>query len=438
MILLLIIVLTSTYTVIGDLHLIVRPTNSQPSICGGHVPCATFSSLLSNNPDVFSNNSDLYLNFLKGTHRVNYLGTQIKVRQKRKTIWHGDNAVIVCQTGLIFIFENTEILEIQGLTFSKCGNRSRSEEPKLHHISAALFLRNVSFFHCKAVTVTRSTGYGLLLFNHLGTAQIQNSHFQHNNKNCKRTSHDLCIGGNIALYFLTRVSTLEKTINISITSCIIKGGKDLSNDLQKLSSCNTTFKANGLAVIFMQKTYRVHFQINKTKFSNNTSHNYPAVLVYDHSEVSNKVEILNTNFSNGGLAVFKQSSKIMTSKFFAIINCLFNATRTQAIKLCICVLSPTKNWPPKLDYKSSLSYPITIDKSSKYLPSRMGPWPPTVLIKDLQRHINVVEFSNCKFHSISGLSSALKTHNSQTVLKSCTFSSFRKTAVIAVNSYNHS
>ena len=463
MILLLIVLLTSTVcTVKSDSHNVtVRPTDSSdPFICGDYAPCDTLSNLLYNNPNIFSDKSDLKLNFLEGTHVVNYLSNQIKVGQKKKIIWHGKNSIIMCLSGLIFIFSNTENLEIQGLTFSKCGNcyyNSQSEKPVLHkNISAALFLNNVNLFHCKTVTITNSKGYGLIIYNHLGNAQIQNSSFLHNNKDCQPNSHDSCIGGNIALYFLTEVNALKKLINISITGCTIEGGRDLSSKTiricmkrRKQTPSVTAFRANGLAVVFLQKTYRVRFQIHKTKFLNNTSHKHPAVLVYDHSEVTNKVEFQNTNFSNGSLLIFKLSNNNMPSKFFIIKNCLLNATHVPAIH--ICVKPVTKNRLPKLNFKSSFNYSstlVTVTKSvifSKYSPHHRGP--PTVVIEALQngralwkygesnsKEINTAELSDCKFNPSSGLSSALLIKNCRTVIWSCTFSHFRKTAVIAANS----
>ena len=234
----LIFLLTSTLyilTVKGDLLVTVRPTDSHHSICGDGAPCDTLSNLLANRPAIFNDRSNLSLKFLKGKHEVNYPKTQIKLGIKRKVIWHGERAVIVCQTGVTFIFNNTENLEIRGLTFKDCGNGSRSEEPTLHNVSAALFLSNVGVFHCKGVTITHSKGYGLLIFNQLGSAQIQDSFFSYNNKNCKPDSTNPCVGGNIALYFFNQVNALKTTTMISITNCIIKGG--ISKDLSKTTHC---------------------------------------------------------------------------------------------------------------------------------------------------------------------------------------------------------
>ena len=342
----LIFLLTSTLhilTVKSDLHVTVRPTDSHHSICGDRAPCDTLSNLLANRPAIFTNRSDLSLNFLNGTHEVNYPSTQIKLGIKRKVIWHGENAVIICQTGVIFAFNNTENLEIRGLTFQDCGNGSRSEEPTLLNVSAALFLSNVGVFHCKGVTVTHSKGYGLLIFNQLGSAQIQDSFFSYNNKNCKPDSTNPCVGGNIALYFLNQVNALETTKNISITNCIIKDGNDLSITTQNCKngqnepSSATEFRANGLTVVFAQKNYQVQFLVNNTKFSyNDGNHKHPAILVHDHSEVRNKVEFYFSTFkSESTFLVFVNTRNLkISSELLTIRNCSFsNGTATPVVHI---------------------------------------------------------------------------------------------------------
>ena len=341
----LIFLLTSTLyilTVKSDLHVTVRPTDSHHSICGDLVPCDTLSNLLANRPAIFNDRSDLTLKFLNGTHEVNYPSTQIKLGIKRKVLWHGENAVIVCQTGVIFTFNNTENLEIRGLTFQDCGNGSRSEEPTLHNISAALFLSNVGVFHCKGVTVTHSKGYGLLIFNQVGSAQIQDSFFSYNNKNCKPDSTNPCVGGNVALYFFNQVNALETT-SISITNCIIKDGKDLSNTTKNFKngqnepSSATEFRANGLTVVFAQKNYQVQFLVNNTKFSyNDGNHKHPAILVHDHSEVRNKVEFYFSTFkSESTFLVFVNTRNLkISSELLTIRNCSFsNGTATPVVHI---------------------------------------------------------------------------------------------------------
>ena len=351
MTLLLILILTSAvYTVNSGSHnVIVRPTESDRSVCGDHALCDTLSNLLSNNPAVFVDGSDLTLKFLDGNHTVTYFRTQIKIGQKRNVIWHGENSLITCETASNFIFSDTEKLEIHSLTFSNCGNKihiSESEDSLLNNVAAALFLSNIKVFHLREVTVTQSKGYGLFLLNHRGNAQIKKCSFLYNNKYCKPDSHYSCVGGNLAVYFLTRINLLEKTVNISITNCTIKDGSDLSEIIsnacmnqQQVPSSASSFSANGLTVVFAQENYQVRFQVTQTKFSfNNENSQHPAVLVHDSSEVSNNVKFLQNNFSSEStIMVFsKMGNSNASSEFFTIKKCSFsNGTATPAIHICV-------------------------------------------------------------------------------------------------------
>ena len=414
MISLIIITLASiVYTVNCDFHNVtVRPTDSDPSVCGDHSPCDTFSNLISYSPTIFSDRSDLTLMFLKGQHTVNNFRTQLIEIEQKNVLWYGENATIVCKTGLIFIFNNTENLEIRGLNFFKCGNKiynSVSEEPMLYNISAALFLSNVRVFHCKTVTISHSKGYGLFLFNHLSNAQISDCSFLSNNKDCKPDSHDPCVGGHVALYFLNQLQ-LEITINISIIYCIFEGGGYLS-ELPSISEYKdqygkpfsaSSFKANySLTVIIAQISFQIHFHVTETKFSK-----HPAVMIYDHSEVNNKFEFVNSIFSDVSLTIFRTSRKSILSELLRIKNCSLTAPVVH-----ICVNIPTKlskvGCKPSFNYSSSL----IIIKNSAIISSHYSWfWGPIILIEDLQMgqvfwkyetsnstKISTVEFSECKF-----------------------------------------
>ena len=470
MILLVIIALASfVCSVKSDSHTVmVKPTDSNLTVCRDSVPCDTLSNLLSNESAIFRDESDLILKFLKGHHTINSLKTYIKIAQKRKVLWYGNDAMVFCKTGFTFVFDEIEILEIHSLNFLQCGNKidhSRGKEQELHNISAALFLSNVNVFHCKAVTIAYSKGYGLLIFNHIRSAQINNCSFLYNNKDCKPNSTNNCVGGNIVLYFFTQQRVWQTTVNVSVKNCIFEGGSDLSETTSEYISCMyrqkmpysvSTFRANSLAIIFAQKNYVVQFQVSKTKFSNITRNNYPAVVVHDYSDVSNMVEFDRSNFTNESLehsaifghhqffplpflAISKTNTAKMASVFFTIKNCSFNTSSA----IHICVKPTTKN------YSSTYSSLIRVN-FTKFFP-RDCYWStreqPTVLIdgsknseviwkygNSNRKETNTVEFTNCHFNSKRGQITALQIQNSQIVLRNCKFYYFRRTAVIVVNS----
>ena len=138
----LLIISLTVHTAKSDTHVIVRPTDSDPSVCGGHIPCDTLDSLIPYNSTLFSNGSDLKINFLQGIHKV-FSRELIQIEGKRNVTWIGKAASIYCMTTLAFNFVDIEILEIRGLNFFKCGDKLPSNYMKqavLYNISAALFL----------------------------------------------------------------------------------------------------------------------------------------------------------------------------------------------------------------------------------------------------------------------------------------------------------
>ena len=471
MILLVITALASfVCSVKSDSHTVtVKPTDSNLTICRDNVPCDTLSNLLSNESAIFQDKSDLILKFLEGHHTINSLKTYIKIAQKRKVLWYGNDAMVFCKTDFTFIFDKIEILEIHGLNFLQCGNKidhSRDEELELHNVSAALFLSNVIVFHCKAVTITHSKGYGLLILNHISSAQINNCSFLYNNKDCKPNSTNNCVGGNILLYFFTRIRVWQSTVNVSMKNCIFEGGSDLSETTSEYISCTyrqkmpssvSTFRANSLAIILAQKNYVVRFQMNKTKFSNITRNNYPAVLVHDYSDVSNMVEFDCSKFTNESLehsatscynqlfpllpflVISKTNIANMAPVFFTIKKCLFGTISA----IHICVKQTTKNYNSTYSSLIRVIYTKFFPRDCYWffreLPMVLieGPQNSEVLWKygnSNRKEINTVEFTNCHFNSIVGEISAFQIQNSQIVLRNCKFYFFEETAVNVVNS----
>ena len=350
---LLMVISLTTHSVKSDSHVIVIPTDSDSSLCGDHAVCDTLSNLILNNSGIFSSDSNLKLEFLKGIHTVTTSSRErLKVEGKRSVYWYGNDAVIICETVFGFMFTDINKLEITQLTFSKCGSMLDGASNGLRNMSAALFLNNVQSFYSEEVQVNLSSGYGLLVYNLYGEAHINESLFQDNNVNCSEEnplSHDQCVGGNIALHFYTRVRTLNTSVQVCITDSIIQGGSDRS---ETVSSCegrmenpssSSALKANGLAVVFAQENYQVKLHIHGTTFFNNTGH--PAVLVHDYSARSNIVEIYDSYFESFGdtllSSIIKSSEEydndmvMLPDVIWTLRNCSFrnNDTRSHGTKL---------------------------------------------------------------------------------------------------------
>ena len=60
----------TAHTVKSDSHVIVTPTDSDPSICGDHAVCDTLSNLISDSSGTCSSDANLMLGFLNEAHTV--------------------------------------------------------------------------------------------------------------------------------------------------------------------------------------------------------------------------------------------------------------------------------------------------------------------------------------------------------------------------------
>ena len=337
--------------------MVVQPTDRYSGDCGDATACDTLNNLLSNSSVILNDSPDLELKFLKGIHKVNCSSKRLEVSNKRNVTWYGD-AVITCETVFTFVFKNIESLYIKGLHFSKCGGLLNSiQESVLTNLSAALILNNVHTLYMESVEVDHSSGYGLFTFNIYGNALIINSTFQYNNDQCisksLQSSHNHCVGGNMMLYFSTRPFTLTESLNISIIGCIIEGGSDMSEAAsscehrQEWPSSSAMFKANGLAVIMRQENYRVSLYVHKTNYIHNVGNKkHPAVLIHDYSDVTNFLEISDTQFTEEGVllvsTIHDESviSKVNTSlETITIRNCTFNNGLSPSVYVCA---SPAK------------------------------------------------------------------------------------------------
>ena len=347
------IISLTVHTVKSSSHVIVTPTDSDPSICGDHAVCDTLANLISNNTDVLSSASNLEFEFLKGIHTVAVSKSKLLIEEITAVYWYGNDAVIICKTDFGFVFSDINKLEIKQLTFSNCGTTLDGASNGLRNVSAALFLNNVQSFYSEKVQVNLSSGYGLLVYNLHGEAHIKECLFQDNNVNCSRknslltqSSHDQCVGGNIALHFYTRAGALNASVQVYITDSIIQGGSDLSEtvssceDRMENPSSSSAFKANGLAVVFAQEDYQVRLHICGTTFFNNTGNmKHPAVLVHDYSFRSNIFEINDSSFINESTlygSIIKNDEKddnsvtLTNDTVWLLRNCSFRRTVTRS------------------------------------------------------------------------------------------------------------
>ena len=284
---LLLLIPLTVHTVKSDSHVIVRPTDSDPSVCGGHATCDTLNNLISNSQTIFSDNAYSVFEFQQGRHEVAMDdGTQLIVNVTGELSWQGNkegDIVISCESSLVFVFLNITSLTLKNLNFSNCGYElpdipfvSQYKSHFQQQVSAAIALLNLISFHMQGVVISQSRGYGLLGLNLWGTNSISSSHFLQNNAN--NAPSDDRTGGNAAFYFYNRTSykpkkkkakNLIEVITLTVSYSVFCGGIHWSdrNDefsCSKLNGTDSILKVNGLAIIAGQQEYRVEVQVSNT------------------------------------------------------------------------------------------------------------------------------------------------------------------------------
>ena len=302
-------------------HVIVRPTDSDPSICGDHAVCDTLSNLILKNKAIFRDNLYSELEFQKGRHEVSVGDhTHLLVNASRKIIWQGNETAVTtisCESSFVFIFLYIKNLTLKNLTFSECGCQLPTQdhfisqyESEIRGASVAIALLDTSF-HMQSVTISQSRGYGLLGLNLWGTNNVTSCHFHGNNT---ERSDGECTGGNAAFYFYTNQKLKKRKsraeVTLSIAHSTFQNGTDWSDESKQFScselinksSSHPIFRANGLAIIAGQSNYRVKLQVTNTNFSQNTGNGlHPAVWVHDYGGVAdNRFEFINCSFEREG------------------------------------------------------------------------------------------------------------------------------------------
>ena len=406
---LLLIISLSVYTVRSDSRVIVRPTNSNSSICGDHATCDTLSNLISSYSTLFTDNSDLALHFLRGIHEIRSSKIQLKVKEKKNITIFGERAEIVCETPLTFHFWRIENLEIRDVRFTRCGH-CLDNTNELYEKSATLLLVNIQIFRMESVKIIQSNGFGLLAINLCDYASISNSTFR-SNRACTEAAFNVCEGGNIAFHFYEKKNfncsaSRLKHVNVVLNACNIEGGTNKSDTIPAMKLCMERLNlrspfapkkslANGLAAIFAQNKTAVYLHINETRFVGNIGNmEHPAILIQSIiKDKTNYVEITNSFFTeqNHFIVMFKmeyddRNKNYTTNLILTVKNCSFS----NAVQTCAKIESkkPTELW----QYKKS------------------------------------IKFLDCNF------TAGIQVHNTHAVLTGCNFYNASKTAVYSKNS----
>ena len=240
-------------------------------------PCYTLTDVVLNPSQYFASNTVII--FLPGLHQTNItkeLSVLIKDVRNISMIGchHTDNSsksVIQCTGSLGFAFINVTEVKIAKLKFSFCGTyfplklTVKEKFVCSDDFRAKIPLRNMSnvtFYFLQTinvtiseVTISNSTGAGLVGINMLGLSNISHTIFSGNRPNC-------------LLLFLNIHSTSE-VISSNIFSIINSQamfGK-LPNGLR-----HSYWGATGFGIMLAQTTYKVHIYIQNIRTYNNNKY----------------------------------------------------------------------------------------------------------------------------------------------------------------------
>ena len=308
---LLLIISLIMHSVKSGSRVIVRPTDSNSSTCGDHVPCDTLSNFIANNETIFSDESTLNFEFLPGIHEVKVNITQLNVMNKIGGLnWYGNktrDTLISCQSPLVFVFSNTQYLQIKHLQFSDCGHKvnvsmsfhqcNKITNSFVQKVSSTLILISPYSFQMQGIVISQSRGYGFVGLNAKGNSTISSCCFIDNNPNCSAAE---CMGGGAAFYFEDKFprnkrEKISPNFYLSIINSAFHNGTDLSDNVRTFNCTyfayvfyEPAFKANGLVIIAVQQSYGVVIEVTNTVFTQNTRNPiHPAVWIHDYGGVKN-------------------------------------------------------------------------------------------------------------------------------------------------------
>ena len=243
-------------------------------------PCYTLTDVVQDSSQFFTSNTVII--FLPGYHQAKTtMELSVLIKNVRNISMIGYNqtnsdskSVIQCTGSLGFAFINVTALKIAKLTFSFCGAEVLSNITIKEFVNSYDYetkisskqVSNVTFYFLQTVNVTiskvtisNSSGAGLLGINMLGLSNISHNIFNGNKPNC-------------LIFFLDNSFTSDPPTVFNIVDSWITFG----------SRCKHTHKqgyhkfkyATGLSIELTQTTYNVHIYINNIKISANKQSSY--------------------------------------------------------------------------------------------------------------------------------------------------------------------
>ena len=269
----------------------VRP--DIPDSCAGYSPCEALQHYASYQQKYFTN--DTSFTFLSGTH---ILSGSISIYDVKNVILTSHtNAKIMCNDSGGLIFKYVTKIHLANLSFIHCGQPlPESLQRDGETAQAALAFGEVTDLLLESVSVSYSTGYGLLGHCVHGNFTITHSDFSFNNG----SSHYL--GGNAAVEYTNCSQVISTRSKLTIFESIFANGNYEGYDY---TSNYTGTLATGLMLILSQTNLSVY--ISDVIMENNTNNIQPQgfggnLFVHFFNKTNytgNVIKIKNSKFING-------------------------------------------------------------------------------------------------------------------------------------------
>ena len=200
--------------------------------------CVTLSDIAANNSKYFTSNTEIH--FLAGVHNIaSHEDAWIRVTGKLSThmynvslsgvdnkgVFESQVSIINCSSSKFgFAFYLVSNLTLSGLTIIKCGFNATKHMQTFGYViqeplalRTSLFLNSIDNLTLRDITITQSTGFGMLVVNPSGTIWIESCIFKDNgNRHCNDGTESHTPGGNVHVEVLTSLTVKNLTISNSI------------------------------------------------------------------------------------------------------------------------------------------------------------------------------------------------------------------------------
>ena len=288
--------------------------DNTPSCLNGTLPCRTLSFALKGIQNSIS--SSIYLS--EGNHKLTIPATLTYKTSFSLIGPHSHATVVHCNDGSGFSFSYSNGIHFSGLTMSGCGmyhNSTSSPGGKYLPFQAAIYFLFCSNVYFENVTVTNSTGVGVVFYSTVGNNILEHSNFTYNTPSgieyggggvsiefvyC-RPGDDKCNNVSGSIIPLNYTNGLITDAFYEISNCLFTHniGNVISNlYISPVANDNIALgRGGGLSVVYKGNVTNIPVYINYCLFYNNTAVWGGGLLIeFQDRSMNNSIIVSNTVF----------------------------------------------------------------------------------------------------------------------------------------------